>query len=34
MKCSLLALSSYLDGELETGRRAEVEAHLEGLGGA
>lgn len=30
MKCSLLALSSYLDGELEAGRRAEVEAHLVG----
>ena len=30
MKCSLLTLSSYLDGELDAGRRAEVEAHLVG----
>jgi hypothetical protein len=30
MKCSLLVLSSYLDDELEAGRRAEVEAHLVG----
>ena len=30
MKCSLLALSSYLDDELEPGRRAEIEAHLVG----
>ena len=30
MKCSLLALSSYLDGELDAARRAEVEAHLVG----
>ena len=30
MKCSLLALSSYLDDELDPGRRAEIEAHLIG----
>ena len=30
MKCSLLALSSYLDDELDPGRRAEIEAHLVG----
>ena len=30
MKCSLLTLSSYLDGELDAARRAEVEAHLVG----
>ena len=30
MKCSLLTLSSYLDGELDAARLAEVEAHLVG----
>lgn len=30
MKCSLLVLSSYLDGELEAERRGELEAHLVG----
>jgi hypothetical protein len=30
MKCSLLALSSYLDDELDVAHRAEVEAHLVG----
>src|ERR1019366_4411276 len=30
MKCSRLALSSYLDDELDPGRRAEIEAHLVG----
>jgi len=30
MKCSLLVLSSYLDGELESRRQGELEAHLVG----
>jgi hypothetical protein len=30
MKCSLLVLSSYLDGELEVRRQGELEAHLVG----
>jgi Putative zinc-finger len=30
MKCSLLVLSSYLDGELEARREGELEAHLVG----
>ena len=30
MKCSLLVLSSYLDGELEARRQGELEAHLVG----
>lgn len=30
MKCSLLGLSSYLDGELDAGKRGELEAHLVG----
>jgi len=30
MRCSLLTLSSHLDGELDTTRRAETEAHLVG----
>ncbi|MFN2568034.1 MAG: zf-HC2 domain-containing protein, partial [Candidatus Dormibacteria bacterium] len=30
MKCSLLSLSSYIDNELEAGRRGELEAHLVG----
>ena len=30
MKCSLLTLSSYVDGELDAARQAEVDAHLVG----
>lgn len=32
MKCSLLTLSTYVDDELPTDRRAEVDAHLVGCG--
>lgn len=32
MKCSLLSLSTYIDGELAAERRAEIDAHLVGCG--
>ena len=32
MKCSLLSLSTYIDGELAADRRAELDAHLVGCG--